>query len=225
MMSLCVFRPVLLTLTLLLCSESAADQHQFVEEGQSVTLSCGDVRERQRECTGTTWTFYSVDKPGESKSLITLGVLNSSVPEISKRLRLKENCGLEIQNVHPQDAGLFYCQQYNQSGRLLSPDAPVYLSVVSLTKRTEEKNVELNCSVSSSLHDVKTKWLFKGKEVNNSGITTNNLQHGVTVTLPKSHFLYKKVDLFKCEVTDGENKKKFSFRSNKPGETRRRSQI
>ncbi|KAK7893359.1 hypothetical protein WMY93_022511 [Mugilogobius chulae] len=41
---------------------------------------------------------------------------------MSKRLTVTKNCSLQIQNVQSQDAGLFYCRQYNKSGHLLSDD-------------------------------------------------------------------------------------------------------
>ncbi|XP_055084640.1 uncharacterized protein LOC117382810 [Periophthalmus magnuspinnatus] len=139
---------------------------------------------------------------------------------MSNRLRVNENCGLEIQNVQSQDAGQFYCQQYDtsvQSGRLV-PDAPVYLSVVSVTKKNNKENVQLRCNVSSFFSDVKTKWQFNGRDVNNLTLITTDRRDATSVTVPKSHFYYKDVDLFKCEVSHGVNKKIFSLRSNKPEE-------
>ncbi|KAJ0039447.1 hypothetical protein NL108_013673 [Boleophthalmus pectinirostris] len=120
MMSLCVFRPVLLTLTLLLCSGSVSTLSEFVEEGGSVTLPCKNLREGQKECDGTTWVFNSVEKPQETIELIMKGKNGSRVPQtLSNRLRVTQKCDLQIHNVHPQEAGLFSCQQYDQSRRFL----------------------------------------------------------------------------------------------------------
>ncbi|KAJ0062477.1 hypothetical protein NL108_013686 [Boleophthalmus pectinirostris] len=210
MMSLCVFRPVLLTLTLLLCSESAAARHEFVEEGEHIILPCNDVKDEQRECDGTTWTL-------KNKQLITNGKISSNLPQtLSNRLRVTQKCGLQIQNVHPQDAGRY--EQYDQSERGLS-EARVYLSVVSLTKEEHEENTEFRCQVSPALSGVKTEWLFNGRNVNIEKLNTTDLQNGITVPVPKSHRVYKLTDRLTCKVSHQLDKKEFSFRSNKPVKT------
>ncbi|XP_055083095.1 uncharacterized protein LOC129456166 [Periophthalmus magnuspinnatus] len=140
---------------------------------------------------------------------------------MSNRHKVTEKCGLEIQNVQSQDAGLFYCQQYDtsvQPQRLLSSEAPVYLSVVSVTKTNNKENVQLRCNVSSSLSNVETKWLLNGQDVNSPQIKTTRLRNGIIATFSDSHFLYNNMNLLKCEVSHGEKKTKFSLRSNKPVE-------
>ncbi|XP_055084633.1 uncharacterized protein LOC117384977 [Periophthalmus magnuspinnatus] len=219
-MAMAVFRPVLVFLSLLHCTESVSAPHEFVKEGGKITLSCNNVRERQRKCSGTTWIFNSAKRTESTEELITHGQVGSRVTEMSNRLKVTENCGLEIQNVQSQDAGLFHCQQYDTSvqPQRLVPDAPVYLSVVSVTKTNNKENVQLRCNVSSILSDVETKWLLNGQDVNDLTLTTTDRRDATTVTVPKSYFYYKDVNLFKCEVSHGVNKKIFSLRSNKPEE-------
>ncbi|KAJ0062520.1 hypothetical protein NL108_014972 [Boleophthalmus pectinirostris] len=209
------FRPALLTLLLtflltlhLHCTDSAPPE--FVKKGGSITLPCKNVGQNKnngniQKCNGTMWIFNSTEKQQKSEVLIEHGKITSKVPEMKPRLRVTQECGLEIQNVRPQDAGKFQCQ-FNQSGRHLPPDASVYLSVVSLiTSKYMEKNIQFKCNVSSSLSAVKTKWLLNGKDINNKNITTH--QTGTTVKVPFNSLSSYKNQL-ECEVTHGLKKMK-----------------
>lgn len=87
----------IVTVTKLFISSSASGAilYQFVEKGQSIILPCESVVVGQSKCSGTTWIFYSAENPKETLEIITLGQNRHPVPEMSKRLRVTDSCGLE----------------------------------------------------------------------------------------------------------------------------------
>lgn len=152
--------------------------------------------------------------------------------------------GLEIQHVRPQDAGLFHCQQFDQSKHFMYTNPAVDLSVVSceylvwnqdsntqplvpklqplfsVTRWNDGENIELRCKVFTShlsfLPDVKMQWPLNTKDVNHPEINSINL------AIPPSHYLHDRVNQLECEVSRGPERKSFSLKPDKSGETRRK---
>ncbi|XP_055005449.1 uncharacterized protein LOC110173896 isoform X2 [Boleophthalmus pectinirostris] len=136
---------------------------------------------------------------------------------MSERLTLTEQCGLKIQDVRPQEAGLFHCRLYQTPGGAPIAQASVPLSIVSLTEEVEEQRVKLICAVSSRYGDT-VKWLYRGRNMNKSSpeiITSINITtvwRGSILTVPKGHFLLQEKHLLKCEVTLRDKTEEFIFK-------------
>lgn len=75
--------------------------------------------------------------------LITLGQIASTRLDVNKvhRLKVLENCSLEIKSVTAEDAGLYLCQQY-RSGKNQGQDTEVELAVVTSESFSPQKLVD-----------------------------------------------------------------------------------
>ncbi|TDH00719.1 hypothetical protein EPR50_G00191390 [Perca flavescens] len=197
---------------------TAAANRQFllsstVRDGDEVTLSCENVRDDQNNCDGTVWTFSDLNSTVE---LVILGQIVEEAKAKSDRLSVRENCSLVIKNVTEEDAGRYFCQQYNKTGQQQGPDSQVYLSVVTMTEEKNDDIVMLNCSVSTyerCKHTV--KWLYEGKDEAKDHPNIETLQRGCYTTVKWQDpvdsvdpgLIYKpRSNLLKCEVTDGYTK-------------------
>ncbi|XP_075869199.1 uncharacterized protein LOC142879683 isoform X5 [Nelusetta ayraudi] len=114
---------------LLLLRGSAAAAAAVLLENDTISLNCDQLIDDQTKCDATTWVFYrSIKTPVE---LITLGQITSTRLDVNKvhRLKVLENCSLEIKSVTAEDAGRYHCQQY-RSGKKEGQDTVVELAVV-----------------------------------------------------------------------------------------------
>nr|XP_029137415.1 uncharacterized protein LOC110000432 [Labrus bergylta] len=175
-----------------------------VRVGDDVTLACGNVIEDQSDCDSTTWTWTSRSTKA-AVELIKLGQIAENTGFKSDRLSVGVNCALVIKKVTEEDAGYFVCQQY-KSDRIAAPDAPVYLSVISMTEQMNGDEVTLICSVSTFDGCRQTvKWLFDGVDVeehNQSGRTSDS-PCTASVTVPTYHEIYKaRYKSLECSVGD-----------------------
>ncbi|XP_078130594.1 uncharacterized protein LOC144533234 [Sander vitreus] len=173
-----------------------------VRAGDEVTLPCGNVINDQRKCHSISWSFNRL--PGRVVADVVIGgqIVKNSKAE-SDRLSVAEKCSLVIKNVTEEDAGRYHCIQsltYNT----------VDLFVVTMTEQKDNKNVTLNCSVSSTYggcgHTV--KWLYQVRDVgeDNKDLKTSRFNCWTSVTFMTSHYIYTSEDhykMLKCNVTDG----------------------
>ncbi|XP_035851585.1 uncharacterized protein LOC118493890 isoform X2 [Sander lucioperca] len=194
---------------------TAAANRQFllsstVRDGDEVTLSCENVRDDQNNCDGTTWSFSDLNSTVE---LVILGQIGVNAKAKSDRLSVKEKCSLVIKNVTEEDAGRYFCQQYNKTEQKQGQDSQVYLSVVTMTEEKNDDIVTLNCSVSTYDHCKHTvKWVYEGKDVAKDHPNIETSQSGCYTTVKlldpvnsvDPGLIYKpRSNLLKCEVTDG----------------------
>ncbi|KAF1376945.1 hypothetical protein PFLUV_G00216780 [Perca fluviatilis] len=191
------FRWIQMFLYLILVLQCTAVTEQLplsvtVRAGDEVTLPCGNVMNDQRECHSITWSFNRLPGRGAADVVIGGQIVQNSVAE---------NCSLVIKNVTEEDVGRYHCIQPKRS------DA-VDLSVVTMTEQKDNKNVTLNCSVSTYAgcgHTV--KWLYHGRDVgkDNKDLKTSQFNCWTSVTFMTSHFIYTSEDYYKilkCNVTD-----------------------
>ncbi|XP_031164194.2 uncharacterized protein LOC116056177 isoform X2 [Sander lucioperca] len=216
------FRWIKMFLNLILVLQCTAVTEQLplsftVRAGDEVTLPCENVRNDQRKCHSISWSFNRL--PGRAAAdVVKQGQIVKNSKAESDRLTVAENCSLVIKNVTEEDVGRYHCIQPNRSDT-------VDLSVVTMTEQKNNKNVMLNCSVSSTYggcgHTV--KWLFQGRDVgeDNKDLKTSQFNCWTSVTFMTSHYIYTSEDyykIFKCNVTDGHTRKVITFSLQSPGE-------
>ncbi|KAI1897976.1 hypothetical protein AGOR_G00088830 [Albula goreensis] len=98
--------------------------------GEDAILHCANVV--YPNCSSTTWIY---DKHGSATELVTHGKVREA--QRAERLSVGSNCSLRISAVHPEDAGLYTCQQYLYKGaRQHRGAAPVRLSVLNTIPST-----------------------------------------------------------------------------------------
>ncbi|XP_047430082.1 uncharacterized protein LOC124999278 isoform X7 [Mugil cephalus] len=192
----------LLSLMILMLQFTAATgQHTYdtVRVGHDVTLSCENVIDGQKNCDSTTWLFYGL----RDRSLVDL-VEHGQIKSKPDRLRVTTNCSLVIKKVTDDDVGLYTCRQFIPGQQ--EADFQVYLSVITMTER-EDNKVVLFCTVLD--YDAcryKVEWLYEGKE-EISDIEISSPSCSATVTFTSSHLNQRIYELLKCKVTNGYTKK------------------
>ncbi|XP_047430077.1 uncharacterized protein LOC124999278 isoform X2 [Mugil cephalus] len=205
----------LLSLMILMLQVTAATgQHTYdtVRVGHDVTLSCENVIDGQKNCDSTTWLFYGL----RDRSLVDL-VEHGQIKSKPDRLRVTTNCSLVIKKVTDDDVGLYTCRQFIPGQQ--EADFQVYLSVITMTER-EDNKVVLFCTVLD--YDAcryKVEWLYEGKE-EISDIEISSPSCSATVTFTSSHLNQRIYELLKCKVTNGYTKKVqlFTFSPQSSGE-------
>nr|XP_054604149.1 uncharacterized protein LOC107377972 isoform X1 [Nothobranchius furzeri] len=209
---------LLVTMLLQLPGVVSGDLFYTIRAGDDIALSCENVIKDHRNCDTTTWGY---GKRGRTtQELVTLGQVKYSR---SDPLSLAGNCSLVLRNISAEDAGSYFCSQYErEGGHQLHRDAPVYLSVVTLREQTEQNKVTFTCSVSpydECRHEV--KWLFKGNDVekDHPGIKTSSPSScSAAVTFHTSTYVYSsRFKLFKCEVETENKQQLFTFSSGPTG--------
>ncbi len=99
-----------------------------VKRGDEVTLNCENAMDNN--CDGTKWKFAG--SRGETRDeLIIFGQIGEAAKSKSDRLSVTKKCSLVIKKVTDEDAGRYYCEQYDKSGDKLRSDSLVRLSVIS----------------------------------------------------------------------------------------------
>ncbi|KAI9528353.1 hypothetical protein NQZ68_022045 [Dissostichus eleginoides] len=212
------FRRIMMSsFLMLLLHFTAADVKYYfpiVRVGDEVTLPFDNVIHDQVKCESTVWTFR------DSRSSVRLfedRQIHKEAKAKSDRLRVTENCSLVIKKVTEEDAGLYTCRQFNNSGAQQGPDSHVDLSVVTMTEHLDNDEMTLDCSVTrygGCIHRV--KWLLQGRAVvkDHRDIKTSQSLCSASVTFLTSHFSYTpRSKLFTCAVTDSDNVQTFSLQS------------
>ncbi|KAJ4920754.1 hypothetical protein JOQ06_027769 [Pogonophryne albipinna] len=134
-----------------------------VRAGDEATLPCNYGNHDQGECDGTTWLF-SVSGSKVAVALVSGGKIGNHAK--SDRLRVTEKCSLVIKKVTEEDAGPYFCRQYNKANQQQGSDSQVYVSVVTMTEHQNNDEVTLNCSVVPyGWCEHKVKWLLQGRDV------------------------------------------------------------
>lgn len=111
------------------------------ENGDTISLNCDNLIDDQTKCNATTWVFYRTRN--NLVELITLGQIASTRLDLNKvhRLKVLENCSLEIKSVTAEDAGVYLCQQY-RSGKKQGRDTEVELAVLTSESFSPQKLVD-----------------------------------------------------------------------------------
>lgn len=101
------------------------------ETGNTISLSCENLIDKQKNCDSTTWLFKS-SKKTNLVELVAFGQIVSKKVELSKarRLHVLENCSLEIKDITTEDVGVYHCRQ-NVLGRKQRPESRVELALIS----------------------------------------------------------------------------------------------
>ncbi|XP_034534458.1 uncharacterized protein LOC117808893 [Notolabrus celidotus] len=186
------------------------------ENGDDVTLSCGNVTKDQLHCENTTWTYSGSGY--RAVELVRLGQVGENTGAKSGRLRVTEDCSLVVKNVTEEDVGRYVCRQNTPGGRTVDT---VYLSLITMTEQESGEDVTLICSVSMyGICSSRVKWLFEGKVMNEHHPRGRSSQRpcSASMTLQTRDSIYKlRHDSLQCEVTSNE-RQLFPFRLQASGE-------
>ncbi|XP_056261465.1 uncharacterized protein LOC130187678 isoform X2 [Seriola aureovittata] len=182
----------------------------FVRVGDEAALPCKNVRHDQDKCDATTWTFSSTSA---SVELVVLGKIGENAKSKSARLSLTENCSLVLKNVTREDAGRYGCRQFDKSRQQQGSDSVVDLSVVTMTEHEDGDMVVLFCSVSAYKSCGYPQWLYEGIKDDAINIVSTPDSCSARVSFNTFHLRHKSKyqESFKCEVTDGNRKKRLLF--------------
>ncbi|KAM6905996.1 uncharacterized protein PEZ65_017310 isoform 3-T3 [Lycodopsis pacificus] len=213
-----------LSLILVLQFTAAATGQRFlfvtVRDGDEATLPCNSEMYGSQNCDSTAWIF-DAPRSRQAVRLVRDGQIDEAAKDKSDRMSVSEKCSLVIKNVKDEDVGRYYCRQF-RSGQQQGPDAPVLLSVVTMTEHEDGDEVTLRCSVSTYRGcDHTVKWLLQGPDVEEDDKDFNTSQSvcSASLTFLTSHFIYtSRFNSFQCEVTRGDKVQQFSFR-NSPSAT------
>ncbi|KAG7508404.1 hypothetical protein JOB18_012581 [Solea senegalensis] len=86
----------------------------FVKAGDTVTLSCGDVKSTVNRCGGTTWLFSRGNT--STQALFEKNQYHKDASSKCNRLNVLSNCSLVIKTVAVGDDGFYFCRWFNTSG-------------------------------------------------------------------------------------------------------------
>ncbi|KAM6905995.1 uncharacterized protein PEZ65_017310 isoform 2-T2 [Lycodopsis pacificus] len=213
-----------LSLILVLQFTAAATGQRFlfvtVRDGDEATLPCNSEMYGSQNCDSTAWIF-DAPRSRQAVRLVRDGQIDEAAKDKSDRMSVSEKCSLVIKNVKDEDVGRYYCRQF-RSGQQQGPDAPVLLSVVTMTEHEDGDEVTLRCSVSTYRGcDHTVKWLLQGPDVEEDDKDFNTSQSvcSASLTFLTSHFIYtSRFNSFQCEVTRGDKVQQFSFRNSPSGD-------
>ncbi|XP_067337839.1 uncharacterized protein [Channa argus] len=176
----------------------------LVNGGHDITLPCETVKVAQDKCNSTDWLYEALGSSKEVK-LVKLGTISEEAKSKPDRLSVTEKCSLLIKKVTDEDVGLYTCKQILQVGKRRE-STQIHLSLVTITERMDDKNVTLNCSVSSfGGRRYTVKWLCQGTDVETDSkyLVVSLTYWYTTVSLVESRVPSGSVlNSFTCEVTD-----------------------
>ncbi|XP_026064649.1 uncharacterized protein LOC113047475 [Carassius auratus] len=140
----------LIALSSLLTGVSGEDDvHVFISSGEDVRLPCNNaLHDALPRCKSTTWNYNSHSAAVE---LIGLGKEMKDT-ERQKRLSLGSDCSLNIRKISTEDYGLYFCQQWTETGTRLRPDARVYLHVLHISSSQTQISSGLSVTLSCRLY-------------------------------------------------------------------------
>ncbi|XP_038160042.1 uncharacterized protein LOC119795874 [Cyprinodon tularosa] len=154
-----------------------------------VTLKCSTVIDGQQKCSSTTWIFTGSGYRA-SVELVDFGQINNDITK-ADRLSLTADCSLVIKKVREEDAGRYYCQQWEYRGA----DRPVHQSAVDLSvlnitadqtsvlKRAGDE-VTLKCStvIDGQQKCNSTTWIFtdSGNRASVELVTLGQINNDIT---------------------------------------------
>ncbi|KAG7220567.1 hypothetical protein INR49_018004, partial [Caranx melampygus] len=167
--------------------------------GGAATLPCGNIRDHQVKCKGTTWSFSSGSGAVE---LFAQGQIGKKAQDRSDRLSLTENCALVLKKVSHDDVGQYSCRQVDTSGRQQGPESVVHLFAFNMTEEKNGEVVQLYCSVFTNgqcLYSV--KFLYEGPQSHNIDSRSHGCSASVAFNLSDVRHKSKYKKFFKCEVT------------------------
>ncbi|KAM6906067.1 uncharacterized protein PEZ65_017369 isoform 2-T2 [Lycodopsis pacificus] len=219
------FRWIKTSLSLMLVLQFTAATGQLflfvtVRDGDEATLPCDSEMYGRKNCDSTEWIF-DAPRSRQTVRLVRDGQIHEAAKDKSDRLSVSEKCSLVIKNVTDEDVGCYDCRQI-RSGQQHGPDAPVVLSVVTMTEHEDGDEVTLRCSVSTYRECYHTvKWLLQGPDVEEDNKDLNPSQSfcSASLTFLTSHFIYtSRFNSFQCEVTRGDKVQQFSFTNSPSGD-------
>ncbi|XP_051511822.1 uncharacterized protein LOC127416472 isoform X2 [Myxocyprinus asiaticus] len=139
---------------------AAADVHEAKQTalvGEHVTFPCNN-KVPQTNCSKTTWLYID----NTATELVTHGKIRPRNSERAKRMSLKSDCSLHINDITDEDEGCYTCQQYPEGGgSQLTAEARICLTInkgntTDKNERTSVVNQNNICHEHSDGEDVVT---------------------------------------------------------------------
>ncbi|XP_045575472.1 uncharacterized protein [Salmo salar] len=191
---------------MLLYGVSGESLSMFSRVRDDVSLPCNNVV--YPNCSSTTWIYNSVGSTVTIEEVV-LGKIKVEKTERADRLSLGSDCSLHVSNVRAEDAGVYICRQFlTETGPQHGGDAPVHLSVLTMTDLKSNVNMTLRCSLltymehGKCISGVSLSWV--PKTGTNAQVTLDSsCEISLTVTLQKEDNNRK----WTCTLTENGNVK------------------
>ncbi|XP_035281781.1 signal-regulatory protein beta-1-like isoform X3 [Anguilla anguilla] len=212
---------LLFKIILLFTGVSGSEPTVYSSAGELVTLPCN--LSGSFNCSSITWNWYNGRSQGAIE-LVAHGAVEAKDQQIARRLRVRTDCSLHINNLTTADAGWYYCRLYHNDEN--STEVSVYLSILNIFASSPVTELKIGSTVTlvCKLHSprpcgrsVNVSWVSEtGVQLqgNRYKLSESECSSNLTVTLERSDHNMK----WRCQLTvEGKQKASHSYTTSFPG--------